>query len=47
MAMSKGILLLDPGNDDYWGHGNTGYVDVSLSAYMDPPAANAQMSPCS
>lgn len=47
MAMSKGILLLDPGNDDYWGHGKTGYVDVSLSAYMDPPAANAQMPPCS
>jgi len=46
MASSKGVVLLDPGNDDYWGHGKTSYVDASLSAYMDPQAPNAQMPPC-
>jgi len=46
MASSQGVVLLDPGNDDYWGHGKTSYVDASLSAYMDPQAPNAQMPPC-
>jgi hypothetical protein len=46
MASSKGTVLLDPGNDDYWGHGKSSFVDISLSAFMDPQAPNAQMPPC-
>jgi hypothetical protein len=41
MGGSQGIVQLDPGNDDYWRHGRTSFVDVFRSAFMDPPEPSA------
>ena len=41
MGGSQGIVRLDPGNDDYWRHGRSSFVDVYRSAFMNPPEPNA------
>ena len=43
MGGSNGIVRLDPGNDDYWRHGNIGVVDLFQSAFMEPREPNAVM----
>lgn len=41
MGGSRGIVRLDPGRDDYWGHGRAGGVDASKSVFMVPTDADA------
>ena len=43
MGGSQGIVRLDPGNDDYWRHGQSKYVDLFNSAFMEPAEPNAVM----
>ena len=43
MGGSQGIVRLDPGNDDYWRHGQSRYVDLYNSAFMEPSEPNAVM----
>ena len=45
MGGSSGIVQLDPGRDDYWGHGRGDLVDVARSAFLTPTAADAQYPP--
>lgn len=45
MGGSQEIVRLDPGNDDYWRHGRSAFVDVYRSAFMDPPEPNAVLPP--
>jgi len=34
---------LDVGNDDYWGHSQGGFVDVSRSAFLEPTPTNSAL----
>ncbi len=34
---------LDVGKDDYWGHSQAGFVDISRSEFLDPTPANAAL----
>ena len=34
--------VVDPGRDDYWGHGRTDLVDISRSVFLDPRVVNAE-----
>jgi hypothetical protein len=43
MGKSEGTVRLDPGNDDYWRHGQNNYVDLYNSAFMEPAEPNAVM----
>jgi hypothetical protein len=43
MGGSQGTVRLDPGNDDYWRHGKSNYVDLYNSAFMEPAEPNAVM----
>jgi len=43
MGGSQGTVRLDPGNDDYWRHGQSKYVDLYNSAFMEPAEPNALM----
>jgi hypothetical protein len=43
MGGSQGTVRLDPGNDDYWRHGQSKYVDLYNSAFMEPAEPNAVM----
>jgi len=43
MGKSEGIVRLDPGNDDYWRHGRSNFVDLYNSAFMEPAEPNAVM----
>jgi hypothetical protein len=43
MGGSQGTVRLDPGNDDYWRHGKSNFVDLYNSAFMDPAEPNAVM----
>lgn len=43
MGGSQGIVRLDPGNDDYWRHGQSSFVDLFDSAFMEPAEPNALM----
>jgi hypothetical protein len=43
MGNSQGTVRLDPGNDDYWRHGQSNYVDLYNSAFMEPAEPNAVM----
>jgi len=43
MGKSEGTVRLDPGNDDYWRHGQSNYVDLYNSAFMEPAEPNAVM----
>ena len=45
MGGSVGSVQLDPGRDDYWGHGNPGYTDVSRSVFMVPTVADPENPP--
>jgi hypothetical protein len=40
---SRTAFEIDPGRDDYWGHGRTGLTDLSASIFFDPPAPGAAM----
>lgn len=42
MGGSQGIVKLDPGNDDYWRHGQS-WVDAYRSAFMEPAEPGAVM----
>jgi len=33
---------VDPGRDDYWGHGKTGFVDLNRSIFLNDPVAGAE-----
>ena len=37
------IVKLDLGNDDYWRHGQSKYVDLYNCAFMEPAEPNAVM----
>jgi hypothetical protein len=37
------IVQFEPGNDDYWRHGQSNYVDLYNSAFMEPAEPNAVM----
>ena len=43
MGGSQGTVRLDPGNDDYWRHGKSNFVDLYNSAFMEPAEPNAVM----
>jgi hypothetical protein len=43
MGGSQGTVKLDPGNDDYWKHGKSNFVDLYNSAFMEPAEPNAVM----
>jgi hypothetical protein len=43
MGKSEGTVRLDPGNDDYWRHGQSNFVDLYNSAFMEPAEPNAVM----
>ena len=43
MGGSQGTVRLDPGNNDYWRHGQSNYVDLYNSAFMEPAEPNAVM----
>jgi len=44
MGGSQGDRVrLDPGNDDYWNHGRSGFVDLYRSAFMQPHEPDAVM----
>lgn len=43
MGKSEGIVRLDAGNDDYWHHGRSNFLDLYNSAFMDPQEPNAVM----
>jgi hypothetical protein len=43
MGGSQGTVRLDPGNDDYWRHGKSNFVDLYNSAFMEPAQPNAVM----
>jgi hypothetical protein len=43
MGGSIGTVRLDPGNDDYWRHGKSNFVDLYNSAFMEPAEPNAVM----
>ena len=45
MGGSQGIVRLDPGRDDYWGHGRAGTVDVSKSVFLSPSDGDATFPP--
>lgn len=36
---------IDPGRDDYWGHGRPDVTDVSRSVFLDPMKPNAEYPP--
>jgi hypothetical protein len=37
--------ILDRGRDDYWGHGQSDYADLSLSAFVTPVIGAGQLPP--
>jgi hypothetical protein len=37
--------MIDPGRDDYWGHGITDLVDISRSAFLVPSRPDAVLPP--
>ncbi len=43
MGGSQGTVRLDPGNDDYWRHGKSNFVDLYNSAFMEPAQPYAVM----
>lgn len=45
MGGSVGVVRLDPGRDDYWGHGRSGVVDVSKSVFLTPSDPDAVYPP--
>ena len=45
MGGSQGIVRLDPGRDDHWGHGRAGTVDVSKSVFLSPSNGDATFPP--
>lgn len=45
MGGSVGVVRLDPGRDDYWGHGRAGVVDVSKSVFVTPSDPDAVYPP--
>jgi hypothetical protein len=45
MGGSVGVVRLDPGRDDYWGHGRSDIVDVSKSVFLTPTDPNAVFPP--
>lgn len=45
MGGSTGTVRLDPGRDDYWGHGRPGVVDVSKSVFLAPSEPDAVFPP--
>ena len=36
---------IDPGRDDYWGHGRTDLTDISRSVFLIPPKPSAEYPP--
>lgn len=38
-------LLVDRSQDDYWGHGSSDFVDISLSVFLEPSAPGAELPP--
>ncbi|TEX46820.1 MAG: hypothetical protein B7C54_06430 [Acidimicrobiales bacterium mtb01] len=45
MGGSVGVVRLDPGRDDYWGHGRSDIVDVSKSVFLSPSDPNSVFPP--